>query len=136
MADRPNRTTAVSSARSGRRLTIDLHTHSNCSDGTDAPADLVAKAAATGIDVLGLTDHDTTAGWAGAVAALPAGMTLVPGVEVSAVWDPDGTRIGQIRLPEGCANVCFGGPKRNRLFMAASKSLYAVYVNTRGAHAS
>ena len=47
---------------------------------------------------------------------------------------PDGTRIGQIRLPEICANVCFGGAKRNRLFMAASQSLYAVYVETRGAH--
>ena len=47
---------------------------------------------------------------------------------------PDGARIGQIRLPEICGNVCFGGTKRNRLFMAASQSLYAVYVETRGAH--
>jgi gluconolactonase len=47
---------------------------------------------------------------------------------------PDGTRIGQIRLPEICGNLCFGGTKRNRLFMAASQSLYAVYVETRGAH--
>jgi gluconolactonase len=46
----------------------------------------------------------------------------------------DGKRIGQILLPEICANVCFGGPKRNRLFMAASTSLYAVYVETKGAH--
>src|SRR6202051_5040320 len=46
----------------------------------------------------------------------------------------DGARIGQIRLPETCANVCFGGKKRNRLFMAASQSLYAVYVETQGAH--
>ena len=44
------------------------------------------------------------------------------------------TRIGQIRLPEICSNVCFGGTKRNRLFMTASQSLYAVYVETRGAH--
>jgi gluconolactonase len=50
------------------------------------------------------------------------------------IFAPDGTRIGQIRLPEICANVCFGGTKRNRLFMAASQSLYAVYVETRGAH--
>jgi gluconolactonase len=50
------------------------------------------------------------------------------------VFAPDGTRIGQIRLPEICANLCFGGSKRNRLFMAASQSLYAVYVETRGAH--
>jgi gluconolactonase len=49
------------------------------------------------------------------------------------VWTPAGKLIGRIRLPEVVANVCFGGPKRNRLFMAASQSLYAVYVNTQGA---
>jgi gluconolactonase len=49
------------------------------------------------------------------------------------VWTPEGKLIGRIRLPEACANVAFGGPKRNRLFMAASSSLYAVYVNTQGA---
>ena len=51
------------------------------------------------------------------------------------VFEPkEGVRIGQIRLPEICSNVCFGGPKRNRLFMTASTSVYAVYVETRGAH--
>lgn len=50
------------------------------------------------------------------------------------VFAPDGQRIGQILLPEICANLCFGGQKRNRLFMAASQSLYAVYVETQGAH--
>ena len=49
------------------------------------------------------------------------------------VWNPDGKLLGRIRLPEICGNICFGGPKRNRLFMAASQSLYAVYVNTQGA---
>jgi gluconolactonase len=49
------------------------------------------------------------------------------------VWTPEGKLIGRIRLPEICGNVCFGGPKRNRLFMAASQSLYAVFVNTQGA---
>ncbi len=49
------------------------------------------------------------------------------------VFAPDGTKIGRIALPERCANVCFGGAKRNRLFMAASQSLYALYVNTQGA---
>lgn len=53
-----------------------------------------------------------------------------PGVQVVA---PDGVTIGTIRLPEQCANVCFGGPKRNRLFMTASQSLYAVYVGVSGA---
>src|SRR5215469_15066985 len=54
-----------------------------------------------------------------------------PGVQVIA---PNGDRIGMIRLPETCANICFGGTKRNRLFMAASESLYSVYVETTGAH--
>ncbi|MGZ5903401.1 MAG: SMP-30/gluconolactonase/LRE family protein [Reyranella sp.] len=49
------------------------------------------------------------------------------------VWNPDGKLIGLIRLPEVCGNICFGGPKRNRLFMAASQSLYALTVNTQGA---
>jgi len=52
------------------------------------------------------------------------------------VFSPDGTRIGQILLPEICGNVCFGGPKRNRLFMCGSQSLYAVYVEAKGAHIS
>jgi gluconolactonase len=50
------------------------------------------------------------------------------------VFTPEGEKIGVIRLPETCANLCFGGTKRNRVFMAASQSLYAVYVNTAGAH--
>jgi gluconolactonase len=49
------------------------------------------------------------------------------------VFAPDGTRIGFIRLPEIASNLCFGGQKRNRLFVTASQSLYAVYVNTQGA---
>jgi gluconolactonase len=49
------------------------------------------------------------------------------------VFAPDGTLIGKIHLPETCANICFGGAKKNRLFMAASQSLYAVYVGTEGA---
>jgi len=49
-------------------------------------------------------------------------------------YTPQGERIGQILLPEICANVCFGGPKRNRLFMAAGQSLYAVYTEAVGAH--
>jgi len=49
------------------------------------------------------------------------------------VFAPDGTLIGKIHLPETCANLCFGGAKKNRLFMTASQSLYAVYVETQGA---
>ncbi len=54
-----------------------------------------------------------------------------PGVQVVT---PGGERIGMIRMPETCANICFGGAKRNRLFIAGSQSLYAVYVQTVGAH--
>jgi gluconolactonase len=49
------------------------------------------------------------------------------------VFAPDGRPIGRIALPERCANLCFGGLKRNRLFMAASQSVYALYVNVQGA---
>ena len=65
-------------------MLIDLHTHSSRSDGTDAPAELVAKAAAAGVDVLGLTDHDTAAGWTEAQqAAADHDVVLLPGMEVS-----------------------------------------------------
>jgi gluconolactonase len=57
-----------------------------------------------------------------------------PGYDGVQIFSPDGERIGQILLPEICANICFGGPRRNRLFMAASQSLYAVYVEAIGAH--
>ncbi|HKZ77213.1 MAG TPA: SMP-30/gluconolactonase/LRE family protein [Pyrinomonadaceae bacterium] len=57
-----------------------------------------------------------------------------PGYDGVHVFAPDGERIGQILLPEICANLCFGGPKRNRLFMTASQSLYSLYVEVQGAH--
>lgn len=66
-------------------MRIDLHAHSRASDGTDAPAELVAAAAAAGLDVLGLTDHDTAAGWDEAArAAEQHGLALVRGIEISA----------------------------------------------------
>ena len=64
------------------------------------------------------------AGWAG------------KGYDGVHIFTPEGERIGQIVLPEICANLCFGGPRRNRLFMAASQSLYAVTVEAVGAHVS
>ncbi|MFJ9416031.1 PHP domain-containing protein [Streptomyces sp. NPDC101227] len=64
-------------------MRIDLHAHSTASDGTDTPAELVRNAAAAGLDVVALTDHDTVGGYAGARAALPAGLTLVTGAELS-----------------------------------------------------
>ncbi|SDC64356.1 PHP domain-containing protein [Streptomyces prasinopilosus] len=68
-------------------MRIDLHTHSTASDGTDSPADLVRAARAAGLDVVALTDHDTTRGHAEALAALPPGLTLVTGAELSCRYD-------------------------------------------------
>ncbi|RYJ24570.1 metal-dependent phosphoesterase [Streptomyces sp. L-9-10] len=71
-------------------MRIDLHTHSTASDGTDTPAELVRNAAAAGLDVVALTDHDTTRGHAEAIAALPAldrDLTLVTGAELSCRLD-------------------------------------------------
>lgn len=65
---------------------IDLHTHSTASDGTLTPAELVHAAGAAGLDVVAITDHDTTAGWEPAVRALPAGLRLVRGAELSCRW--------------------------------------------------
>jgi len=66
---------------------IDLHAHSTASDGTDAPAGVVVAAARAGLDVVALTDHDTTAGWADAAAeAGRAGVAVVLGSEISARW--------------------------------------------------
>ncbi|MFB7509231.1 PHP domain-containing protein [Streptomyces broussonetiae] len=64
-------------------MRIDLHCHSTASDGTDTPAELVRNAAAAGLDVVALTDHDTTRGYGEAIAALPEGLTLVTGAELS-----------------------------------------------------
>ena len=68
-------------------MRIDLHTHSSASDGTERPADLVRAAAAAGLDVVALTDHDTTRGWSEAEEALPRGLRLVRGAEISCAYD-------------------------------------------------
>ncbi|HMD58538.1 MAG TPA: PHP domain-containing protein, partial [Steroidobacteraceae bacterium] len=68
-------------------MNIDLHSHSNCSDGALRPTELVARAAAAGIDMLALTDHDTVAGLEEAQhSAAIHGLQLVPGAEISASW--------------------------------------------------
>jgi predicted metal-dependent phosphoesterase TrpH len=70
-------------------MRIDLHVHSSVSDGTDSPAALLAAAADAGLDAVALTDHDTTDGWAAAKRSRPAGLTVVPGMELSCRWIPD-----------------------------------------------
>ncbi len=65
-------------------MKIDLHAHSNVSDGTETPTDVMASAARAGLDVVALTDHDSTDGWAEAsLAAVREGIALVPGIEIS-----------------------------------------------------
>ena len=66
------------------RRRIDLHAHSTASDGTDPPAGVIAAAAAAALDVVALTDNDTTGGWDEAATALPAGLALVRGAEFGA----------------------------------------------------
>jgi predicted metal-dependent phosphoesterase TrpH len=65
---------------------IDLHCHSTASDGTLTPAELMAAGSGAGLDVMAITDHDTTGGWAAAAAARPDGLTLVRGAELSCRW--------------------------------------------------
>ncbi|WP_374775693.1 PHP domain-containing protein [Streptomyces sp. NBC_01310] len=74
-------------------MRIDLHAHSTASDGTDTPAELVRNAAGAGLDVLALTDHDTVRGYGEALAALPAGLTLVTGAELSCRLDGVGVHM-------------------------------------------
>jgi 3',5'-nucleoside bisphosphate phosphatase len=90
---------------------IDLHVHSSASDGTDSPPEVVRRAAAAGCDVIALTDHDTLAGIPAAAKALPPGLTLVPGMELSCLsgsdpggWSPPGPPSRSVHLLTYLAN--------------------------------
>ena len=76
---------------------IDLHTHTTFSDGTDSPLALVKKAASTGISVLGISDHDSTAGWSEAIAAIHGDLQLALGAEVSCLTH-DGVSVHMLGL--------------------------------------
>jgi len=76
---------------------IDLHTHTTASDGTDSPFALVKKALATGVTTLGITDHDSTAGWAEAVTAIQPQIQLVLGAEISCLTT-DGISVHMLGL--------------------------------------
>jgi predicted metal-dependent phosphoesterase TrpH len=76
---------------------IDLHTHSTCSDGTDSPFALVKKALSTGVTTLGLTDHDSIAGWTEAITAVAPQIELALGAEISCLT-PDGISVHMLGL--------------------------------------
>ncbi len=76
---------------------IDLHTHTTCSDGTDSPRELINKALSQGIDVLAITDHDSTAGWSEARKAVRGDIELVLGAEISCLTH-DGTSVHMLGL--------------------------------------
>ena len=76
---------------------IDLHTHTNCSDGTDSPRELVNKAIVQGLDVLGISDHDTTSGWKEATESLRGSLKLVLGSEISCLTT-DGISVHMLGL--------------------------------------
>jgi predicted metal-dependent phosphoesterase TrpH len=76
---------------------IDLHTHSTCSDGTDSPFALVKKALAAGVTTLGITDHDSTAGWSEAISAIQPQIQLVLGAEISCLT-ADGISVHMLGL--------------------------------------
>jgi predicted metal-dependent phosphoesterase TrpH len=83
---------------------IDLHVHSSASDGTDPPAEVMCRAAAANLDVVALTDHDTLAGIGPAARALPPGLTLVPGMELSCMYSGRSMHLlGYLPDPENAA---------------------------------
>jgi 3',5'-nucleoside bisphosphate phosphatase len=83
-------------------MRIDLHAHSNASDGSESPAEVVAAAAAAQLDVVALTDHDTTSGWGeAALAARHHGIALVPGIEISCQYEGISIHLlGYLQNPE------------------------------------
>ena len=103
-------------------LNIDLHCHSNVSDGMLSPAEVVARAAANGVDALAVTDHDDVAGLdAARAAADTAGVALIPGVEISVSWGGQTVHIVGLRidpahpgLAAGLAGIRVGRIERAR----------------------
>ena len=79
------------------RLVIDLHTHTTCSDGTDSPRELVNKAIAQGLEVLGISDHDTTSGWDEATQTLRGTLKLALGAEISCLTN-DGISVHMLGM--------------------------------------
>ena len=112
-------------------MTIDLHTHSNRSDGTDTPTELVENAKAAGLDVVALTDHDTTVGWDEAEAAAErVGIRLVKGIEVSTELEHRSIHLlgygidpGHARLVDELTKVIDGRTGRVPKFVARFRAI-------------
>ncbi len=112
-------------------MTIDLHTHSRVSDGTASPRDLVHAAAAAGLDVVAITDHDTTLGWdEAAAAAVEAGIGLVRGIEVSTSFRGTGVHLlaylpdaSDVPLQEELARIVAGRQDRVPTMLARLRAL-------------
>lgn len=109
---------------------IDLHVHSNASDGTDTPGEVMRRARAAGLDVVALTDHDTTAGVAEAERALPAGLTLVSGMELSCLMGPHSVHLlgylfdpADPHLAAECARIRESRRSRARRMVARLRAL-------------
>ncbi|MFZ1990099.1 MAG: PHP domain-containing protein, partial [Alphaproteobacteria bacterium] len=106
---------------------FDLHSHSCYSDGSLSPSELVRHARDSGVDVLALTDHDTTEGIAEAqAAAQAAGITLIPGVEISVSWVQRVIHIVGLRVDTHCGRLQeglsrLGGVRRERARLIAEK---------------
>jgi predicted metal-dependent phosphoesterase TrpH len=110
----------------------DLHCHSNASDGTRPPAEVMARARAAGLDAVALTDHDTADGHAGARQALPAGLTLVPGMELSCRQDGRSVHLlaylfdpSEPLLAAECARIRAGRQDRARAIVSRLAELGA-----------
>lgn len=93
----------------------DLHTHTTASDGRLSPADVVAGAAEAGVDLLAITDHDTLDGVAAVAAAMPAGLRLIPGIELSANWRNSGVHIVGLQIDPDNSTLLKGVAQQTRV---------------------
>ena len=113
-------------------MRADLHTHSTASDGSRGPAEQMLAASAAGLDAVALTDHDTVAGHAAARAALPAGLTLLPGMEMSCRLDGHSVHLlaylfdpADAALAAECAAIRQGRSERGRAMVERLRELGA-----------
>jgi len=95
-------------------MQVDLHTHTNASDGTLSPAELVRDAHAAGVQMLAITDHDTVAGLDSLALPLPDGLRLIPGIELSANWRNTAIHIVGLNIDPDDSNLRAGIAQQHR----------------------